>query len=70
MSTNKEATRKKMEEGLWSGQSETCICGHHVVYHHTEGERRYCELCKECNEYIADAFYANSNYADEILERI
>jgi hypothetical protein len=24
MSTNKEATRKKMEEGLWSGQCAIC----------------------------------------------
>lgn len=59
-----------MKESLQSGESEYCICGHHVKQHYTEGEKRGCRLCKDCTEFIADSFYADSMYADEILERI
>ncbi len=59
-----------MKVPLWTGQNGICVCGHHVESHYTEGKKRGCNLCKECNEFIADSFYAGSICADEILERI
>ena len=65
-----EATKIKMKESFWTKESMICICGHHYEFHYTEGDKTGCRLCKECGEFFSNAFYADSMYADEILERI